>query len=58
MKCFVCKKELPEYGAILLGCDGDFVCSKKCNQKYEDDKKHFFDNVINDDKKFNKWMNE
>lgn len=55
-KCFHCNKPLPELGSILISPDGDFVCNEKCKRGYEAEKKHFFDNVVNDDKKFEEWM--
>jgi hypothetical protein len=33
MKCSACGKILPEYGAKLISCDGDFVCNDECHQK-------------------------
>lgn len=49
MKCSVCKKKIEhEYKAILLNCDGDFACDKKCKDQYEKDKNEFFGNIGND----------
>jgi len=42
---------------IIVNCDGDSVCNNKCEVEYEKQKDHFFSVVINDDKKFNAWMN-
>ena len=58
MSCFQCNKSLPEYGAILISCDGDFVCSEKCKEEYEKEKTHFFNVIIHDDKLMEKWWNK
>ena len=55
MKCHVCKRDVPEFNAILLNADGDFVCSGKCKRRYEKDRDEFFDS-ISDDAKYDKWM--
>ena len=56
MKCWVCKGEVPEYGAILLTVDGDFACSKDCEIKYKRDRDHFFNVILPDDRKYKNWM--
>lgn len=51
MSCAQCKCDLPEYGALLLNYDGDFVCGLKCFSEYSDEKRKFFDMVDKDDPK-------
>lgn len=55
IKCSHCKEPTPEYGAILLTCDGDFACSFKCEQAWKAERDHFF-SIISDDTKYNAWM--
>lgn len=54
-KCFHCRKEFDLDTGILLGSDGDFVCSYKCEQDFEKDKEIFFNN-IHDDKWYSRWL--
>jgi len=58
MKCFVCKKEIKndELNAFLISGDGDFACSKKCVDKYEKDKNHFFDVTVKSEKKVENYL--
>jgi len=55
-KCFHCSKPLPEYGAILISQDGDFVCNERCKRGYETEKQHFFDNIVGDAQKTKDWL--
>lgn len=49
LKCIVCKKEVPEYGGVLLNADGDFACSETCKKKYLQDMDNLL-NIIHDEK--------
>ena len=57
IKCFHCQGPVPEPGGILLGADGDFVCSQACKDLYEKDKSHFFENVVHDAEATERWLN-
>jgi len=53
MKCAQCGKELPEIGAKLISCDGDFVCNDQCHAAFKRD----MDAVCNmSDSQFESWM--
>lgn len=41
---------------IVVTVDGDAVCNKHCQQKYEKQKARFFGEIINDDTEFNSWI--
>lgn len=56
MKCFHCDKEVPEYGGIVLNLDGDFVCSKTCEQNYQLEKDRFFNEVVRSESKTTAWL--
>lgn len=56
MKCSQCKQPVPEYGAVLLTCDGDFACSDACEYVWKKERDNFFNNIITDDKRFQSWM--
>lgn len=57
IKCIQCGENAEKHGTeILINSDGDFVCSEKCKQQYEKERERFFNEIINDDKKFNNWM--
>lgn len=57
MKCDFCKKEIVnELEAVLVSCDGDFVCSQACKEKREREMDHFYNVILPDDKKFAEWL--
>ena len=56
MKCWVCKGEVPEYGAILLSGDGDFACSKECEKRYKRERDHFFNVIVHDEERCKNWL--
>lgn len=57
MKCSACNKEIKnENSMILISCDGDFVCDKKCKTEYTQKRKEFYKTVINNPRKFEKWL--
>ena len=57
MKCCACDKEIIlEYKAILLSCDGDFVCDENCKKKWYKDMNRFYAEIAPDPKKFEQWM--
>lgn len=56
MKCFQCGKEIgvtEEY--VVQEPDGDFF-HENCLAVYEKERDEFFNEIVNDDKKFNKWI--
>ncbi len=55
-KCFHCGKDRVIDTMLLISPDADFVCDEKCKRGYEAEKKHFFDNVVDDPKKFEAWI--
>ena len=56
-RCFHCgMKDIPDGKEILLGQDGDFVCSERCKRGYETEKQHFFDNIVDDPQKTEDWL--
>ena len=56
MKCSNnnCHKSTDTLNAIHIG-EGDFVCSKKCEEEYIKKREEFFNN-IHDDNFYNQWM--
>lgn len=51
-----CRREVPEYGAVLISCDGDFVCNEKCKREYEGQRDRFFSNLENPNFNLGDWM--
>ena len=41
---------------IRVTIDGDFVCDKKCEEAYVKERDRFFNSIVNDDNKFDRWM--
>lgn len=59
MKCSHCQNEIKDGQTIIpITCDGDFVCSIECKSLWERERDRFFNEVINDDQKFEDWMKE
>ena len=61
MKCSneKCKKDVdPEWDheCILINCDGDFVCSQKCKNEYEQQKDYFYEHILPNEEKFKSWL--
>lgn len=57
MKCFHCKKKIEnELDMILISADGDFVCSKECQEGYEKEKDRFFSEIVHDEEKCRNWL--
>lgn len=58
IKCTQCGRDVEADGniGILINSDGDFVCNDVCKNKYEKARDHFFDVIIQDDKKFLTWL--
>jgi len=53
MKCCQCGKELNEFTAKLISCDGDFVCDDKCHKAFNKE----MDAVCSmSDSEFENWM--
>lgn len=57
MKCFYCKNEIDESKPNVVTEDGD-VFHSECLEHYKIDRDHFFNEIINDDKKYFNWFNE
>jgi hypothetical protein len=54
MTCCQCKKDIVEYEQrILLSCDGDFVCSKKCERDF---RKEADSLCVMSNNQFTSWM--
>jgi hypothetical protein len=54
-----CKNDpLNSMNAVIVSIDGDMACCPECKRKYESQKRHFLDHVIQDDKKFKEWFGE
>jgi len=58
MSCVQCKGELNEWTLIIVNADGDFACSVECKQAYKKERARFFNEIVHDDKKFERWMSE
>ena len=58
IKCFQCRGPVPEPGGILLGLDGDFVCSQACKDLYEQERDHFFEMVVHSPEATERWLND
>tara|TARA_Y100000310_G_C20514350_1_gene730438 strand:- start:144 stop:338 length:195 start_codon:yes stop_codon:yes gene_type:complete len=57
MRCFKCKKEIIyEYKAILISCDGDFVCDENCKKNYIIERDRFFNDIIVSEDKCKEWL--
>lgn len=56
MKCFHCGNEMNELNMVLVSIDGDFVCDKKCEEEYEEEKAHFLNVTIHDDTLYDQWL--
>lgn len=56
--CSICGKEcepgIDRY--IILNNDGDYVCSEECERKHNEEKDHFFNNILPNDGLFADWM--
>jgi len=54
-----CSKEIsPEFesNAIVLNCDGDFVCSIKCKEDHDREIDYFCGTILTDDRRFAQWL--
>lgn len=51
-----CGRDADRLGAVVVSVDGDFACSPACKQEYEKQKKHFFDNIVQDEKRCERWL--
>jgi hypothetical protein len=49
---------LESISPIVVTIDGDMACCKQCKEQYEKQKNHFFNVIVNDDDKFNKWLTD
>jgi len=58
MSCVTCKQPLNEWSMFMVNEDGDFACSTECKQAYEKERARFFNEIVHDDKKFERWMSE
>ena len=58
MKCFTCKQEIVDESKMkLISPDGDFACNENCENKFNQEKEEFFNNIHND-QWYNTYMNE
>ena len=51
----VCDPDMGD-GYIILNCDGDYVCSKECEEAHRKEMDHFCGTILNDDAMFAKWL--
>lgn len=59
MKCVQCKQEIRDGQTIIpMTPGGDMACGLICKSMYEKTHDKFFNDTINNDKKFEDWMNE
>lgn len=57
MKCFHCKNNINEFSSqIKWTSDGDSFCDQNCESAYERERDSFFNEVINNDAKFDNWL--
>ena len=56
MSCCNCQGSLPEVGAILMNCDGDFTCSENCEKEYKKKREHFFKHIVHCEAKTRAWL--
>ena len=42
--------------AVAVTVDGDFVCNSKCKAEFEKQRNHFFDNIIQDEGRCERWL--
>ena len=57
MNCCSCGKSISSTKfAICISVDGDFVCNSKCRDNYERQKNIFFNEILPDDEKYDKWL--
>ena len=57
IKCFHCGETISENGGILLDADGDFVCNETCKARFEQERDHFFENVVDSPEATERWLN-
>ena len=53
-----CKRDADRPGAVVVSIDGDFACSPDCKQAWTKQMDHFLTVTINDNEKFNAWLND
>ena len=51
-----CRKCVPEIGAVLVSCDGDFACCQSCADEFHKQVNHFCSVTLCDDNLFEEWM--
>jgi len=54
-KCIVCGKEMNHIESMEI-CDNVNVCSVECGEFYDNNSRHFFDTVFEDDNKLGEWI--
>lgn len=52
-----CNKDpLNSINSIVVSIDGDFACSPECKAKYERQKAHFFNHIVHDEGRCERWL--
>jgi hypothetical protein len=48
--------DLDSVNIILANADGDFACNKKCYEKYQQQRDHFLEHILPNDRRFARWL--
>jgi hypothetical protein len=57
IKCCVCENDIVnENKSILVSPDGDFVCSRECEKKHDEERERFFREIVHSPEKCEKWL--
>jgi len=52
-----CRKDpLNSLKAVIVNIDGDMACCPECRDEYEKQKQYFFDHIVHDEAKCEKWL--
>lgn len=52
-----CKEDaLNSIAAVIVNLDGDLACCFKCQKEYERQKERFFNVIVHDEKKCERWL--
>lgn len=42
--------------SIVVNIDGDLACSQECKEAYERQKEHFFNHIVHDEERCERWL--
>jgi hypothetical protein len=56
MTCAQCGGDADKLEKKLLNQDGDFACGEACEKEYKRERDHFFNTLVHDPDKMEKWL--